>query len=151
MSDCPIVRGLKGTRVTVLMDGTTKIRPQLVADTIELIERLRAELAAAKRWRDNYKNAADHMAIDLNVVIGERAALRAALAEGSVLLDDALRNKDIIVDWYVKASAERDALRADLAAERERVSGWIKQAADMEAQRDNISAELAKLKESYSE
>jgi hypothetical protein len=46
MSDCPIVRGLKGTRVTVLMDGTTKIRPQLVEDTIGLIERLRAERAA---------------------------------------------------------------------------------------------------------
>ena len=47
MSDCPIVRGLEGARVTVLMDGTTKIRPQLVDDTIGLIKRLRAELAAA--------------------------------------------------------------------------------------------------------
>ena len=60
LADCPVVRALKGTRVTVLMDGTTKIRPEVVENTIDLIERLRADLAASRKEADGVaQEAAD--------------------------------------------------------------------------------------------
>lgn len=69
------------------------------------IDRLRAELAAEQGM-----NAANRASVvKCNSII---QSLEGKLAEANVRLDDAWRNKDIITDWYDKASAERDALRA---------------------------------------